>query len=314
MSAPTIWPDGPTLAEDPKPAHGSTADVQGVSAGAAADLREELPPGWFPHERLQPQALQLRGLFSQQVILLRHRPQYPPSGLRGVSGLSFARDASVSARAQLARASTEHGTLPTGEESAPSACKRDRPRRPVGLGHPAPAVGRRRSPSEKAAAIPRGCVSGRNPHRCRDSRSVTARDEAGPRFVRSPRAAASCLLGHPGLVVPPWYRLLCPMRPRSRRTGTLGTAGTANGRIYTPATSAGGRAVAGSNPVAPIDGRPSPRLMDARSRSGFLATDRRASQAAWYHLWYQTARPRCCRLHLKLKLPLGRVSSGPKKD
>src|SRR5215208_5676901 len=66
------------LAEDPKPAHGSAADVQGASAGSAAELREELAPGWLPHERLQPQALQLRGLVGQQVVLLRHRPQYPP--------------------------------------------------------------------------------------------------------------------------------------------------------------------------------------------------------------------------------------------
>jgi hypothetical protein len=71
------------LAEDPKPAHGSTADVQGASAGSAADLREELPPAWLPHERLQSQALQLRGFVRQQVVLLRHRPQYPPPALRG---------------------------------------------------------------------------------------------------------------------------------------------------------------------------------------------------------------------------------------
>jgi hypothetical protein len=53
------------LAEDPKPAHGSAANVQGASAGSAPDFREELPPGWLPHKRLQPQALQLRGLVSK---------------------------------------------------------------------------------------------------------------------------------------------------------------------------------------------------------------------------------------------------------
>src|SRR5215216_5640219 len=60
------------LAEDPKPAHGSAADVQDASAGSAVDLREELPPRGLPHARLQPQALQLRRLVRQQV-LLRHR-------------------------------------------------------------------------------------------------------------------------------------------------------------------------------------------------------------------------------------------------
>jgi hypothetical protein len=34
-----------------------------------------------------------------------------------------------------------------------------------------------------------------------------------------------------GTVVPPWYRLLRPMRPTSRHAGTLGTAGTRHGRI-----------------------------------------------------------------------------------
>ena len=37
------------LAEDPKPAQGSAADVQGAPAGSAADLRKQLPPGGLPH-------------------------------------------------------------------------------------------------------------------------------------------------------------------------------------------------------------------------------------------------------------------------
>jgi hypothetical protein len=79
MSVPTTRPEGANpLAEDPKPTQHSAADVQGASAGSAVERREELPPGGLPHARLQPQALQLRWLVSQQV-LLRHRPQYLPS-------------------------------------------------------------------------------------------------------------------------------------------------------------------------------------------------------------------------------------------
>jgi hypothetical protein len=79
MSVPTTRPEGANpLAEDPKPTQRSAADVQGASAGSAVERREELPPGGLPHARLQPQALQLRWLVSQQV-LLRHRPQYLPS-------------------------------------------------------------------------------------------------------------------------------------------------------------------------------------------------------------------------------------------
>ena len=36
------------LAEDPKPAHGSAADVQSASPGSVADLRKELPPSGLP--------------------------------------------------------------------------------------------------------------------------------------------------------------------------------------------------------------------------------------------------------------------------
>src|SRR5215204_2326776 len=60
------------LAEDPKPAHGSAADVQSAFAGSAVELRVQL------------QALQLRGLVCQQV-LLRHGAQYLPSGAWGAS-------------------------------------------------------------------------------------------------------------------------------------------------------------------------------------------------------------------------------------
>ena len=73
------------LAEDPKPAHGSAADVQGASPGSVADLRKELPPSGLPDARLQLQALQLRRLVGEQVILPRHRPQYVPSDMRGPS-------------------------------------------------------------------------------------------------------------------------------------------------------------------------------------------------------------------------------------
>src|SRR3954452_16449897 len=70
------------LAEDPEPAQSSAADVKDASAGSATDRRQELPPGGLPDPRLQLEALQLRGLVGQQVILLRHRPKYLPSGLR----------------------------------------------------------------------------------------------------------------------------------------------------------------------------------------------------------------------------------------
>src|SRR5690242_10832250 len=56
-------PGGPDpLAQNPKPAQGSRSDVQRTSARAVVDPREELPPAGLPHERLQPQTLQLRGL------------------------------------------------------------------------------------------------------------------------------------------------------------------------------------------------------------------------------------------------------------
>ena len=48
--------------KDPKPAQCPAADVQGTSAGAARQLREEVSAGGFPDARLQLQALQLRGL------------------------------------------------------------------------------------------------------------------------------------------------------------------------------------------------------------------------------------------------------------
>ena len=57
------------LAEDPEPAQGSAADIQSASAESVAELREELAPGRLPHERLQPQALQLRRLAGQQVLV-----------------------------------------------------------------------------------------------------------------------------------------------------------------------------------------------------------------------------------------------------
>src|SRR5215216_3635145 len=64
------------LAEDPKPAQCSAADVQSAPAGSVAELREELAPGRLPHQRPQLQALQLRGLVGEQVALPRHRLQY----------------------------------------------------------------------------------------------------------------------------------------------------------------------------------------------------------------------------------------------
>ena len=58
MSKPTTLAGGADpLAEDPKPAQGSAADVEGAQAGSVADLREESPPTGFPHARLQLQAL-----------------------------------------------------------------------------------------------------------------------------------------------------------------------------------------------------------------------------------------------------------------
>ena len=50
------------VAEDSKPAQGSATDVQGASAGSLAKLREKLPTAWLPHQRLQPQPPELRGL------------------------------------------------------------------------------------------------------------------------------------------------------------------------------------------------------------------------------------------------------------
>ena len=52
--------------------------------------------------------------------------------------------------------------------------------------------------------------------------------------------------------VPLWYRLIRPMRAERPVGGDDGDAGDAPGRIYTHRLSAGGRKVAGSNPVAPI--------------------------------------------------------------
>src|SRR5215216_4306662 len=71
------------LAEDPKPAHGSAADVEGASSGSVAELREELPAGGLPHARLKLKPLQLRRLVGEQVVLRRHRPEYLRCGLRG---------------------------------------------------------------------------------------------------------------------------------------------------------------------------------------------------------------------------------------
>src|SRR5215213_7207798 len=84
------------LAEDPKPAQGSAADVQGMHTGSVAELREELPPARFPQARLQLQALQLRGLVGQQVIPI-HPEQYLRSCF-GVKGLPTARSSSGSSR------------------------------------------------------------------------------------------------------------------------------------------------------------------------------------------------------------------------
>src|SRR5829696_10575546 len=64
------------LAEDPQPAQRSAADVQGACAGCVLELCEEVPPGGLPNERLEPQALQLRRLVGQQVIL-RHGRSIP---------------------------------------------------------------------------------------------------------------------------------------------------------------------------------------------------------------------------------------------
>ena len=58
------------LAEDPKPAQSSAACVQDSLAGSVADLREKVPPTGFPHARLELQALQLRGLVGEQVLLV----------------------------------------------------------------------------------------------------------------------------------------------------------------------------------------------------------------------------------------------------
>src|SRR3712207_5758125 len=58
------------FAEESTPAQGSAPDVQSASAGPAAELREKLPPTWLPHQRLQPQPLELRGLSRQQVPIV----------------------------------------------------------------------------------------------------------------------------------------------------------------------------------------------------------------------------------------------------
>jgi hypothetical protein len=68
------------LAEDEEPAKGAASDVQGAFAGSVVELREELPSGGLPHERLKPQTLQPRRLVGQQV-LLRHRVQYDWSSM-----------------------------------------------------------------------------------------------------------------------------------------------------------------------------------------------------------------------------------------
>ena len=70
------------VAEDPKPAECPAAEVDGASAGTVPELPEKLAPAPLPHERLEPQALELRGLAAEQV-LLRHRPRSIP--LLGVS-------------------------------------------------------------------------------------------------------------------------------------------------------------------------------------------------------------------------------------
>ena len=49
-----------------------------------------------------------------------------------------------------------------------------------------------------------------------------------------------------------WYQALRPIRPDASQFGDAGTRGDATRRIWHPRSLAGGRAVAGSNPVSPI--------------------------------------------------------------
>src|SRR5215207_9901567 len=62
------------LAEDAKPAQGTTTDIQGPFARSSAELREQLPAGGLPDKRLQAQAFQLGGLVGEQVVPPSHRP------------------------------------------------------------------------------------------------------------------------------------------------------------------------------------------------------------------------------------------------
>jgi hypothetical protein len=103
--------------------------------------------------------------------------------------------------------------------------------------------------------------------------------------------AHTYISGAPGLLVT-WRRSTAVVPTatsyvsRSFLRGDTGDGGDGYGHIYTPATSAGGRAVAGSNPVAPtIDGRfktLSPRASKVRRPIlSTLATGRRQGDAAF---------------------------------
>ena len=62
---PSRWAD--PLAQDPQPAQHAATDVEGSPARSSAEAREQVPSGRLPHERLQLQALQLRGLIGQKL-------------------------------------------------------------------------------------------------------------------------------------------------------------------------------------------------------------------------------------------------------
>ena len=79
MSVPTIWPEGPT--------HSLRIRSQPMAPQPTSRARPPDPPPTFerscrpvglPHARLQPQALQLRGLVGQQVVLAATSPAVSP--------------------------------------------------------------------------------------------------------------------------------------------------------------------------------------------------------------------------------------------
>ncbi len=106
---------------------------------------------------------------------------------------------------------------------------------------------------------------------------------------RSPRALLS-LDGLPlwVVVVPPWYRLLCLMRPNCLSRGTVGTRGTRS-----DGSTGGRRRLGAERSLVQIQ---SPRLADGRFRGGVHRTQARSSRLRdipWYRRWYRGRCHRC---------------------